>query len=198
MSRQVVAAVLLVSLSLGIGCARKAEPESSSFSRGPESTFSDPTREFGEEINVVSPAGSALLGKLGTPDLLQPRDPKLDTFGDPFNVARPFEPILFDFDQYNIAQSEREKVVQVANFLKQNPSAHLLIEGYCDWKGTPAYNKSLGDRRASSVKQYLVDLGSDASRIEVLSMGDELSTPNADSTTSALERKAHFIVLGDS
>jgi len=56
----------------------------------------------------------------------------------------------------------------------------------------------LGDRRASSVKQYLVDLGSDASRIEVLSMGDELSTPNADSTTSALERKAHFIVLGDS
>ena len=198
MPRQVVAAVLLVSLSLGIGCARKAEPQSSSFSRGPESTFSDPTREFGEEINVVSPAGSALLGKLGTPDLLQPRDPKLDTFGDPFNVARPFEPILFDFDQYNIAQSEREKVVQVANFLKQNPSAHLLIEGYCDWKGTPAYNKSLGDRRASSVKQYLVDLGSDASRIEVLSMGDELSTPNADSTTSALERKAHFIVLGDS
>ena len=83
---------------------------------------------------MVSPAGSALLGKLGTPDLLQPRDPKLDTFGDPFNVARPFEPILFDFDQYNIAQSEREKVVQVANFLKQNPSAHLLIEGYCDWK----------------------------------------------------------------
>ena len=198
MPRQVVAAVLLVSLSLGFGCARKAEPQSSSFSRGPESTFSDPTREFGEEINVVSPAGSALLGKLGTPDLLQPRDPKLDTFGDPFNVARPFEPILFDFDQYNIAQSEREKVVQVANFLKQNPSAHLLIEGYCDWKGTPAYNKSLGDRRASSVKQYLIDLGSDASRIEVLSMGDELATPNADSTTSALERKAHFVVLGDS
>jgi len=117
-------AVLLV---LGISCSRNVEPKSS-FSRGPESTPSNPTREFGEEINVVSPSGSALIGKLGTPDLLLPRDPKLDTFGDPFNVARPFEPVLFDFDQYNIPQSEREKVVQVANFLKQNPSAHLLIE----------------------------------------------------------------------
>jgi peptidoglycan-associated lipoprotein len=78
------------------------------------------------------------------------------------------------------------------------PNYKILIEGYCDWKGTPAYNKSLGDRRASSVKQYLVDLGSDSSRIEILSMGDELATPNADSTTSALERKAHFVVLGDS
>ena len=198
MPRQVVAAVLLVSLSLGIGCARKAEPESSSFSRGPESTFSDPTREFGEEINVVSPAGSALLGKLGTPDLLQPRDPKLDTFGDPFNVARPFGPILFDFDQYNIAQSEREKVVQVANFLKQNPSAHLLIEGYCDWKGTPAYNKSLGERRASNIKEFLIELGADQNRIDTLSIGDESAIPNATKDQARLDRRADFVITKDS
>ena len=51
---------------------------------------------------------------------------------------------------------------------------------------------------ASSVKQYLVDLGADINRIDVLSMGDEFATPNADSTTSALERKAHFVVLGGS
>jgi peptidoglycan-associated lipoprotein len=73
-----------------------------------------------------------------------------------------------------------------------------LVEGYCDWKGTPAYNKSLGDRRATSVKDYLVDLGVDDNRIEILSMGDELATPDADPTTSGLERKAQLIVRRDS
>jgi peptidoglycan-associated lipoprotein len=170
-----------VLLVLGFGCARNVEPKSS-FSRGPESTLSNPTREFGEEINVVSPAGSALLGKLGTPDLLQPRDPKLDTFGD----------------QYNISQSEREKVVQVANFLKQNPSAHLLIEGYCDWKGTPAYNKALGDRRASTIKEFMVELGADPNRIDTLSIGDESAIPNASRDEARLDRRADFLITKDS
>jgi hypothetical protein len=86
----------------------------------------------------------------------------------------------------------------VAAYLDTNTNARILVEGYCDWKGTPAYNKSLGDRRASSVKQYLVDLGADSNRVDILSMGDELATPDADSTTSALERKAHFVVLSGS
>ena len=72
------------------------------------------------------------------------------------------------------------------------------MEGYCDWKGTPSYNKSLGDRRASSVKDYLVDLGIESSRVEVISIGDEIATPDADPTTAGLERKAQFIVLKDS
>ena len=40
--------------------------------------------------------------------------------------------------------------------------------------------------------------GADGNRIDVLSMGDEFATPNADSSTSAMERKAHFVVLGGS
>jgi peptidoglycan-associated lipoprotein len=56
----------------------------------------------------------------------------------------------------------------------------------------------LGDRRATSVKQYLVDLGISPERIEVISMGDELATPDADPTTAGMERKAQFLVLKDS
>ena len=82
--------------------------------------------------------------------------------------------------------------------MSQNPDVKILVEGYCDWKGTPAYNKSLGDRRATSVRDYLSDLGVSATRIEIISMGDELATPNADPTTAGLERKAHFVILRDS
>ena len=88
--------------------------------------------------------------------------------------------------------------MEVVSFMQNNTSSRILIEGYCDWKGTPSYNKSLGDRRANSVKDYLVDLGLSPTRIDVISMGDELATPDADPTTAGLERKAQFLVLNDS
>ena len=87
---------------------------------------------------------------------------------------------------------------KMSHHLNENPNVRILVEGYCDWKGTPAYNKSLGDRRATSVKDYLVDLGVEDNRIEILSMGDELATPDADPTTAGLERKAQLKVRRDS
>jgi len=86
----------------------------------------------------------------------------------------------------------------VANFLKQNPSAHLLIEGYCDWKGTPAYNKALGDRRASTIKEFMVELGADPNRIDTLSIGDESAIPNASRDEARLDRRADFLITKDS
>ena len=180
-----------------IGCAKKQalSPEDTALLKGGDrGTFITGGAENGENDELLSPVGATITGLNG--DGLAPQDP---FWGDNLaNGERPFEPIFFGFDQYNIGADERTKLQDVATYLDANPDARILIEGYCDWKGTPAYNKSLGDRRASSVKQYLADLGADSNRIDVLSMGDEFATPNADSTTSALERKAHFVVLGGS
>jgi peptidoglycan-associated lipoprotein len=180
-----------------IGCAKKQalSPEDTALLKGGDrGTFITGGAENGENDELLSPVGATITGLNG--DGLAPQDP---FWGDNLaNGERPFEPIFFGFDQYNIGADERAKLQDVATYLDANPDARILIEGYCDWKGTPAYNKSLGDRRASSVKQYLTDLGADSNRIDVLSMGDEFATPNADSTTSALERKAHFVVLGGS
>ena len=178
-------------------CSKKVEPDTAWIRNTGNNTGTSSTDSLSDATgDEFSLAGDPLLGFNN--DLLAPRDKDLDAFNDPLNTIRPFEPVYFGFDQYNIGADERTKLQDVASYLSNNPGSKILIEGYCDWKGTPAYHKSLGDRRASSVKQYLVDLGSDSSRIEILSMGDELATPNADSTTSALERKAHFVVLGDS
>ena len=180
-----------------IGCAKKQalSPEDTALLKGGDrGTFITGGAENGENDELLSPVGATITGLNG--DGLAPQDP---FWGDNLaNGERPFEPIFFGFDQYNIGADERAKLQDVANYLDSNPEARILIEGYCDRKGTPAYNKSLGDRRASSVKQYLADLGADTNRVDVLSMGDEFATPNADSTTSALERKAHFVVLGGS
>jgi peptidoglycan-associated lipoprotein len=194
-----IAIVALAAVFFG-GCAKKQSlsPEDTALLKGGKrGTFvtNGSNLEPGEELS--SPVGATITGLTSNEDGLAPQDPFWDT-NALANGERPFEPIFFGFDQYNVGADERAKLQDVANYLNSNPGARILIEGYCDWKGTPAYNKSLGDRRASSVRQYLVDLGSDPERVEVLSMGDELATPNADSTTSALERKAHFVVLGGS
>ena len=144
----------------------------------------------------LSPIGSAINGLEGEDGLFPQDDSWLNP--DLEDAERPFDPIFFGFDQYNIGAEERAKLQGIASFMNDNPGAKILVEGYCDWKGTPAYNKSLGDRRATSVREYLIDLGLEGSRIEILSMGDELATPDADPTTAGLERKAQLIVLRDS
>jgi outer membrane protein OmpA-like peptidoglycan-associated protein len=176
------------------GCSRTAVPKSE-ISRSPETN--DPSGlllDRGEEQNLVSPLGEPIPGLLGTPDLLLPRNPDHEKFMDPGNSIRPFEAVYFDFDQFNLSPSERGKVIELAEFLADNRDARLLIEGYCDWKGTSAYNKALGERRANSVKEYLVELGADPRRIDTLSIGDEHAIPEAMADQATLDRRAEFVI----
>ncbi len=193
--------VLFFALAISFaGCSKNLgpSPEDTALIKGTDrGSFVGSFDDFEANEDELSPIGATISGLEGSNDLL-PQDP---LWSDPSlldNAEKPFEPIFFGFDQYSIGTEERAKLQEISTFMAQNTSAKILVEGYCDWKGTPAYNKSLGDRRASSVKDYLVDLGVEPSRIEVLSMGDELATPNADPTTAGLERKAQLIVLRDS
>ena len=178
----------------GTSCSKRATPHSELTRGVPNNNSFQPLIEFGEEKNLISPSGSSIKGKLGTPDLLLPRDSSDLSFSDPRNNIRPFKPVYFDFDQYVMQEKERSKVISVASFLQQNRSARLLIEGYCDWKGTPTYNKSLGERRAHSIKDYLVQLGTDPNRIDTLSIGDETAIPQALANEASLDRRAEFVI----
>ncbi len=180
---------------LFFSCSKKGQPETT-LNRGMEGDgdFSTQNQAFNQGSDDFAGLGDPLRGDFNQGDPLAPRDPALSAFDDPLNVIRPFDPVYFGFDQYNITASERIKIAEIAEFLNQNKEARLLIEGYCDWKGTPDYNKSLGDRRATTVKDYLVELGSDATRIEVISIGDELAIPNATSEQARLDRRATFVV----
>ena len=183
------------------GCSKSKgpSPEDTALIKGTDrGTFVGSMEDgFQDGKDELSPVGSTISALDGSDDLI----PQDSTWSDPSvlaNAEELFEPIFFGFDQYAIGPDERLKLQDVSAFMTSNPNSRILVEGYCDWKGTPAYNKSLGDRRASSVRDYLVDLGIDSERIEILSLGDEQATPNADSTTAGLERKAQFLVLRDS
>ena len=140
----------------------------------------------------LSPLGSTINGLDGE-DGLFPQD---DFWSDPDlgSGERPFDPIFFGFDQYNVGAEERAKLQDIASFMNDNPGAKILVEGYCDWKGTPAYNKSLGERRANTIMQYLVELGADPRRIDTLSIGDEAAIPQALENQTRLDRRAEFVI----
>ena len=185
---------LALLLAWTAGCSRTAVPKSELSRSAPVGDLSGMILDRGIEQNLVSPVGQPVAGLLGTPDLLQPRNPDHELFSDPGNSIRPFEAVYFDFDQFNLSPEERGKVIELAEFLAENRDARLLIEGYCDWKGTPAYNKSLGERRANTIMQYLIELGSDPRRIDTLSIGDEAAIPQALENQTRLDRRAEFVI----
>ena len=103
--------------------------------------------------------------------------------------------IYFGFDSASIPTTERIKLQDVANYLTNNPSENLLIEGRSDWYGTADYNIALSDRRANSALEYLKILGADTSRIETLSKGSLEATIGLSKTQASQDRRADLILL---
>lgn len=81
--------------------------------------------------------------------------------------------IYFAFDSFAIERSERPKLDGVAEWLQRNPDARLLIAGHTDERGTPEYNRALGERRALAVRSYLIGLGVGGARLGTISYGEE-------------------------
>jgi peptidoglycan-associated lipoprotein len=104
--------------------------------------------------------------------------------------------IYFDFDQYDIKEDAKPIIKDVASMLLKNNKWKVIIEGHCDERGTNEYNLALGEKRANSVKQYLIALGIPSSRISTVSYGEErpLCTEQTEECW-AKNRRAHFVFV---
>ena len=109
--------------------------------------------------------------------------------------ASPFADVLFEFDRSDLTEAGKKASQDVAEYMRKNPGAKLLIEGHCDATGTAEYNMALGDRRATSVKNYLVSLGVPAAALSTVSFGKERPLDPGDSAQAyARNRRAHFVL----
>jgi peptidoglycan-associated lipoprotein len=81
--------------------------------------------------------------------------------------------IYFAFDSNELTQESRQVLTEKAELLKANPALSLLIEGHCDERGTNEYNLALGERRARAAYEFLVLLGIDSSKLQIISYGEE-------------------------
>lgn len=101
----------------------------------------------------------------------------------------------FDYDQSDLREDARTALAADAEWLKKYPTVQVLIEGYCDERGTGAYNLALGDRRANAAKEYLVSLGIDPSRLRTVSYGEERPfCTESNETCWQQNRRAHLLI----
>ena len=84
----------------------------------------------------------------------------------------------------------------VADYLKANSGKAVRVEGNCDERGTEEYNRSLGERRALAVREELIRLGIDPTRVDTISYGkDRPAAPGHDESAWKQNRRDDFIIL---
>ncbi|NWH05998.1 OmpA family protein [Desulfobacter latus] len=103
--------------------------------------------------------------------------------------------ILFDFDSAELTGQAKVLLREKAEWLQANPSAAVMIEGHCDERGTTVYNLALGERRANTVRSYLVNLGVSSRRLGTVSYGEEKPLDPAPTDAAyRINRRAQFVI----
>ena len=104
--------------------------------------------------------------------------------------------IFFNYNSQNITAESRPVLNQNANIIRNSGGKFqvVVIEGYCDIRGTEEYNLALGQRRADSTKNYLVGLGVSPSKVQAVSKGEtEQFAFGASEYDYQQNRRAHFV-----
>jgi peptidoglycan-associated lipoprotein len=194
---QLIVATLVIGTALFAGCAKR-----------PATTAASAPAPTGTAATTGSTGGAARQQPAMTPPPATAAPapaPATAAPATPAPTARPapkeftaipeLKPIYFDFDRYDIRPADAKVLDANAQWLKSNNNQLVLIEGHCDERGTNEYNLALGERRAKSTMNYLVSQGVQASRITIISYGEErpVCTQKNEECWSK-NRRAQFLV----
>ena len=121
----------------------------------------------------TSPATTSAAGGTTAATLSAPAPSGLAPGSQEDFVVNVGDRVYFDFDKYNLKPDARGTLEKQAAWMKKYASVVISIEGHCDERGTREYNLALGERRANSVKDFLVQLGISPGRVKTISYGKE-------------------------
>jgi peptidoglycan-associated lipoprotein len=109
-------------------------------------------------------------------------------------LGREAQDAYFDYDKSDLRDDARQALTRDADLLKRifaaDPSFTVVVEGYCDERGSAEYNLGLGDRRATSAKDFLVQLGVPADKVTSISYGKDRPVCT-DATEECYQRNRH-------
>ena len=88
-------------------------------------------------------------------------------------VANVGDRVFFEYNAATLGDNAQKTLARQAQWLAANPTVVITVEGHCDERGTREFNLALGERRAAAVKNYLLSLGVDSSRVSTISYGKE-------------------------
>ena len=108
-----------------------------------------------------------------------------------------WQDVHFAYDDASLGDESRQILSSTGSYMTKHPDK-VLVEGHCDERGSVEYNLALGERRAKSVRDYLVSYGIDGARISTVSYGKERPLdPGHDESAWSKNRRAHFVEQGN-
>ncbi|QJQ96715.1 MULTISPECIES: OmpA family protein [Halomonadaceae] len=148
---------------------------------------------------AVGGAAGAAIGALLCADRTpEPTPPPPAPAPEPMPEPAPepeFEPVVlssevnFEFDSADLRPEASMMLDEVAHRLRENPELRVSIEGHTDSVGNPQYNVGLSQRRADSVKAYLVNQGIDPNRMNTTGYGEERPVASNDTPEGRAENR---------
>ncbi len=178
-----------ISIDNGIGTVQ---------SNGSRQVYPNQTTTY--TLKASGPGGSA--ERTATVRVTQPPPPPPPPAAAPKlslreRLEREVQDVYFDYDKYDVREDARSQLTRNADALKaiirDFPNDVITIEGHCDERGSAEYNLGLGDRRASSTRDFLVQLGVPTGQLKTVSYGKERQqcTENNEGCWQR-NRRAHF------
>jgi peptidoglycan-associated lipoprotein len=170
--------VLLPASMILLGACRKTQPQPPPLDPSVYGTGTD-----GELIEVMGPGGGVELPGRGGFETMVP-------------VNSPYAPVYFGYDSSSVMSGEMSKVQEVARHLNANPRLAVILQGNTDERGSREYNLALGERRALAVREMMLSMGVEASRIQTLSYGEEQPAVSGfDESAWSMNRRVDFQLM---
>jgi peptidoglycan-associated lipoprotein len=167
--RSIFAAMLSAAvLALGAACTTTPEDQAPA---GVEDRTKPGAGKPGADTRTVQPP------KVAPVDIGSAKPDARGILKDPNSILSK-RSIYYDLDKFDIKDEYRPLVEAHAKYLRENPSARILVQGNTDERGSREYNIALGQRRSDGVKKMLILLGARENQIESASLGEE--KPQAD------------------
>jgi len=103
--------------------------------------------------------------------------------------------VFFGYDKYDLTADARTTIEKQALWLKKYPHLNISVEGHCDERGTREYNLALGEKRAMTVRNYLIALGVESGRAQTISYGKERPAVTGSDETSWAQNRRGVVVV---
>ena len=135
-------------------------------------------------------------GNVARVDLTQPKPPAgYSILRDPKSILSK-RSVYFDLDSYTIKDEYRPLVEAHAKYLRENPTAKILIQGNTDERGGREYNLALGQKRADAMKRMILLLGAKEEQVEAVSLGEEKPKAQGSTDEAYSENRRDDILYG--
>ena len=180
-------AFIIPGLLFTVSCAKKAVMDDAALAKQAEDEAAMKAREAAEKTRQEELAQQRTIEEERLKEEARLKQEAMDMFLN--------DDIHFEFDNSTLTPEAQLILKKKAEWLQNNPGSMSTIEGHCDERGTSEYNIALGDRRATSAKNFLVDLGISASRLTTISYGEERPVdPGKTEEAWAKNRRCRFTI----